>query len=166
MIPSTDLTPIRRRHIVLMQTTQEIICNLLAPISQSTASMLRDPRDGAQGWSVLEVICHLRDFDTIFRERALRIVAEEYPRLPAFDHEAMARERRYSEQPLAQAVAEYVTSRQQTIAFFKGLNGMQWARAGIHPERGHFTMTDALLQVGTHDATHLEQVSRILYHNQ
>lgn len=35
-------------------------------------------------------------------------------------------------------------------------------RAGIHPKRGHFTMTDAVIQVGHHDCMHLEQITRIL----
>jgi len=53
-------------------------------------------------------------------------------------------------------------SRARFIAFFQSLSGEQWARAGIHPEKGDFTMTDALMQVSSHDLVHLEQIARIL----
>ena len=47
-----ELTPIRQKHIALMQTTLEIIGNVLAPVSQVVATTLRDDRDGPKGWTV------------------------------------------------------------------------------------------------------------------
>jgi hypothetical protein len=55
-----------------------------------------------------------------------------------------------------------VESRARFVALFEDLTAEQWNRAGIHPERGHFTLLDALIQVGTHDVTHLEQITRII----
>jgi hypothetical protein len=48
------------------------------------------------------------------------------------------------------------------VVLFESLTEEQWSRAGIHPERGHFTLLDSLIQVGTHDVTHLEQITRLL----
>ena len=48
------------------------------------------------------------------------------------------------------------------IDTFKALTPEQWERTGIHPERGLFTMTDAALQVVSHDCDHTEQITRIL----
>lgn len=161
----TDLTDLRKRHMRLMRQTCDLLGHLLTAVDQTTAATLRDAHDGPKGWSVLEVVCHLRDYDGIFRTRAQRMLAEDYPSLARSDHEALAVERAYNAQDLRQVYTELAASRQETIAFFKGLDDEQWARAGVHPERGHFTMTDAAVQVGTHDVIHLEQITRILFNN-
>ncbi|RIK40596.1 MAG: hypothetical protein DCC55_14455 [Chloroflexi bacterium] len=159
---NADLTPIRERQITLMQHTLGILGNILAGVDQATMTTLRDPNDGAKGWTALEVLCHLRDYDEIFYQRACLMLEQEYPHLPGYDHEALAIERRYNEQDFRQVYDDLVRSRQRLVEFFQGLTESQWARAGVHPERGHFTMTDACVQVGTHEALHLEQITRIL----
>ena len=159
----TDLAKIRRSHIVLMERTCATLGHVLARVDQATATTLRDRNDGPKGWTVLEVVCHLRDFDGIFRRRAQMMLAETHPALPAYDHEQMAIDQAYNRQDLRQVYADFARSREETIAFFRGLDADQWERTGEHPERGFFTMTDAVIQVGTHDITHLEQITRILF---
>jgi DinB superfamily len=154
-----ELQEIRRRHINLMHKTAEILGHLLRGVTQEQAVILRD---GPEGWTVLEVLCHLRDFDTIFRQRAQMMVDQQQPALPAYDHEAMVLEKQYAAEDLAYVYDEFRLSRQQTCAFFEALTTEQWERAGIHPERGHFSMTDAVIQVGHHDIDHIEQIARIL----
>ncbi|RMG81632.1 MAG: DinB family protein [Chloroflexi bacterium] len=150
---------IRERHIALMELTLAILKNVLHSVSQEDATTYRD---GADGWTVLEVLCHLRDFDRIFHERARMMLAEDYPQLPAYDHEQMAIDARYNEQDLREVYEELAQSRQAFIAFFNQLDEDAWQKAGVHPERGHFTMLDALMQVGHHDVVHIEQITRIL----
>jgi hypothetical protein len=146
----------------MMGDTVAVLGFILTGIDRTTATTLRDPNDGAKGWTVTEVVCHLRDFDSIFQERVRRIVAEEYPALRRYDHEALAVEGRYNEQDVHQVYAELAASRAHFAELFRSLDEAQWQRSAIHAERGRFTMYDALLQVGQHDALHLEQISRIL----
>ena len=153
------LTDIRKRHIRLMEKTADTLGYVLKNTTQEQAISLRD---GPEGWTILEVVCHLRDFDEIFRNRAQMMLATNHPELPAYDHEAMAIEKAYNEDDLAYVYDEFQHSRGQTIAFFEALNDEQWECTGIHPERGHFSMTDAAIQVGHHDAEHLEQIARLL----
>ncbi len=163
---SYDIGKNRRRHLNFMQQTHDTIIHLLAPVSQERATTVRDARDGDKGWTALEVLCHLRDFDNIFRMRAKIMRYQEYPNLPFYDHEKLAQDGNYNGQELSRVMAEFTRSRQYTIAFFEQLSDDLWQRAGVHTERGHFTMVDAALQVGMHDVTHIEQLSRILYHNE
>ena len=165
MLELLDLTRTRRRHIELMQQSLDTLGHVLMAVSQETATTLRDFRDGPKGWTVLEVLCHLRDYDTIFRKRAEMMRDQETLQLPSYDHEALAHTGNYNSQELRQVYAELTHSRAATITFFTKLTAAQWACRGIHPERGPFTMTDAAIQVGTHDMTHLEQITRILYNN-
>jgi hypothetical protein len=157
-----NLADIRKRAIGLMKNTADTLAHIAQGVSQQQATTLRDRNDGDKGWTVLEVVCHLRDFDGFFRGRAQRILNEETPQFVRYDHEALAIEHNYNGQDLGMVLAELRDSRAKTVAFFEGLAPESWERAGVHPERGHFTMTDAALQVGMHDVTHLEQITRIL----
>lgn len=162
MMLDCDVARTRANHIRLMRDTLALLEYILADVSQMTAMTRRDPNDGDKGWTVTEVVCHLRDFDRIFLERARRMVAENEPSLPGYDHERMAIEGRYNEQDLRTVLAELRRSRAEFIAFFQQLDADAWRCADIHPERGRFTLDDALMQVGLHDALHLEQLTRIL----
>jgi hypothetical protein len=154
-----QITKVRQAHINMMETTARTLGHLLAPVSQEQATTLRD---GLDGWTTVEVVCHLRDFDGFFRGRAEMILAEETPNLPAYDHEAIAIEREYNDEQLTDAYNALLESRAATKALFERLTPEQWERAGIHPESGYFTLTDAVRQVGMHDLTHIEQILKIL----
>jgi hypothetical protein len=153
---------IHKANVHNMRLSCDILEHIFANVTQEDAMTYRDLNDGDKGWTALEVLCHLRDFDTIFYTRAVMMIEQDYPRLPAYDHEAMAIERQYNGQDVRQVCAEFRASRERTREFFKSLTPEQWERAGIHPESGHFTMTNAVLQVAGHDVNHLEQITRIL----
>jgi uncharacterized damage-inducible protein DinB len=161
-----DITANRKRLLQFMQQTHDTLRHVFAAIDQERATTLRDRRDGDKGWSALEVLCHLRDYDTIFRHRAESLRDQENPTFARSDHEKLAQENAYNSQQLAIVLEEFSQSRQQTLRFFESLDHPAWQRAGVHPERGHFTMLDAALQIGTHDTLHLEQITRILFNNQ
>jgi len=155
----TTLSDVHKRHIRLMRLTCKTLGNVLTHVTQTTATSLRD---GPDGWTTVEVVCHLRDFDGFFLGRAQMMLDGSYPTLPAYDHERLAVECAYNKQDLHHAYAELATSREKFAQFFEGLTEAEWALAGVHPENGHWTMTDALMQVASHDTTHLEQITRIL----
>jgi len=157
--PTTTMTQIQKRAVWHMWTTCEILGHILKNISEEQA---HDLHDGPEGWSIIEIVCHLRDFDIIFYNRAKMMVEQYHPELPAYDHEAMAIERNYKDEELAYAYYDLKQSREKFVEFFKSLTDEQWERTGIHPERESFTMTDAVQQVGLHDLDHLEQITRIL----
>ncbi|MEO1289018.1 MAG: DinB family protein [Chloroflexota bacterium] len=154
-----DLHDIQQRHINLMLLTAETIGHVLKNVSMEQAVTLRD---GPEGWTILEILGHLRDFDIIFRERAEMMLTQNHPTLPAYDHEQMAIDKAYNDEDFAYVFDEFMYSRNKTKALFENLTSEQWQRSGIHPERGDFSMTDALIQVSHHDIVHIEQMTRML----
>ncbi len=148
-----------RRYLSLMTNTCRTYGNIIKQISASDATTWRDSGDG---WTALETLCHVADFDEFFHGRAVMMREQMNPQLPAYDHDALVIERAYNQQDKDVVMARLLKSRTRFIDFFQGLTAEQWYRAGIHPERGYFTLLDALIQVGTHDVTHLEQITRII----
>ena len=155
----TTIDLVRQRHIKLMEKSCVTLGHLIRNLSLEEATTWRDSGDG---WTVTEVMCHLRDFDLFFLHRARMMVAEAHPVLPGYDHEALAIEGKYNEQNLFEVYASLQTSRAEAVAFFRGLMAEQWERTGVHPERDSFDMTDAVMQFGLHDNDHMEQIARII----
>lgn len=159
MDAAEQLASVRKAHMGLMDLTARTLGHLLAPVTPRVAMTLRD---GPDGWTITEVLGHLRDFDGFFRGRAEMILVEECVPLPAYDHEQIAIDRRYNEQDFRQIYDEFLASREQTRALFAGLTTEQWEGSGIHPEYGPFSLTAAVMQVGLHDNVHIEQIGKIL----
>ena len=152
----------RNGQIRLIQNSVKVYGHILRTITQEQAASWRDQNDAPNGWSVLEVLAHVADFDGFFYHRAQMMLEQDYPQLPAYDHNVLAIELAYNQQDKDEVYARLVESRVRFVEFFENLSDDQWGRAGVHPERGHFTLLDALVQVATHDTTHLEQMTRII----
>lgn len=153
------LNNVIKRHLGMMEKNRAILALIFRDVTQEAATTYRD---GGDGWTALETLCHLRDFDRIFHERAVLMLNEAHPQLPGYDHEALVAERDYNNQDLQTVLADFMAFREQFIAFFRELTDEQWQRTGVHPENGDWTMLDSLTQVASHDITHIEQIMRIL----
>lgn len=153
----TFVTP--DRFITNARRTPVILHGLLNGVSQEQAMAATD---GPDGWSVVEVVCHLRDFEGFFRHRVELMLREDNPELPAYDHEALAIERDYQHQSLRDALAVLLEERRGFLALFESLRPEQYARCGVHPENGPISVLDALVQLTNHDITHLDQITRCL----
>lgn len=155
-----DMTSIRKRSGWLAKTTIDVLNNVLADVTQEMATTYRDSGDG---WTTVEALCHLRDFDYVFQGRVERMLSEELPDLLPVDHDQLVIDNRCNEQNLDAVLADFVQHRRGFIDLFKSLTDEQWERHGNHPERESFSMTDALMQLGLHDMTHIEQITRTLH---
>lgn len=119
-------------------------------------------RDRGTGWTVTEVLCHLRDFEAVFLERAYLTINEKLADLPFPDPDQLAIDKQYAEQDAKEVHAEWAKIREELLAFFKARSEDEWGRVAIHPKRGHFTLYDQLILMPWHDINHLEQITRIL----
>ncbi|MCA0354291.1 MAG: DinB family protein [Chloroflexi bacterium] len=159
MSDPTLIDSMLRWHLPLMSRTLETLGHILARVSQQQATTLRD---GADGWTVLEVVCHLRDYDRIFQDRASSMLEQDNPLFQSYNPDQLARERNYNASELHAVYAELCVSRTRYVEFFQSLSPEQWQRHGTHPKLGAFSLADALMQVTGHDLIHMEQITRIL----
>ena len=75
-----------------LNATSVTLAGLLAGVSESQA---RAAKGGDEDWSVVEVVCHLRDADETSLQRVEAMRDQDVPPITGYDQEAMARERDY-----------------------------------------------------------------------
>lgn len=131
-------------------------------VQTASEADLRTYRDGGNGWTVVEVLCHLRDWEDIFAERARMTVEQENAALPNPDPDKAAAEGRYNEQTVNEALAAWNDKRHGLIAYLEGLDESAWGRIAQHPRRGPISLMDQLLLTVWHDMNHIEQITKIL----
>lgn len=156
MLPQST---IRGWHLDQLRKDLQILDSILKTISPQDATTYRD---GGTGWTVLEVICHLRDFEGVYHERTMLTVERDSPDLPLPNQDEWATERRYNEQDLWTAYYEWVNRRNAFLAYLEGLDETAWQRVGKHPKRGPMSVQDQLALTAWHDVNHIEQITRIL----
>lgn len=154
-----NLTTIREQQFGALAQVIEVAHNV---VQSAPADGLARWRDGGNGWTVGEVLCHLRDFDQIFAERAQLTLAHASPALSLPDPDQLAAERHYAALVAAEAWSQWAAARQAYLAVMRAVDAEQWERVAIHPRRGAMTLTDQLMLTLTHDVNHLAQITRIV----
>lgn len=113
-------------------------------------------------WSVVEAVAHMRDVERHALQRVRRMVTEETPELPAFDHEDYVRLGNYVELPLQPTLKEYMQVRQEHLDLLGGLSPDDWRRPGHHEVHGAVTVAGYEVHVAAEEVDHLAQISRLL----
>ena len=96
------------------------------------ADRLRSVRFG--DWTAVEVIGHLADSSEIFAERVRRCIEEDRPALASFDQDALAKERRNSEQDPMDLSRRVSTAHAAIVRLL--MDELARSRPGIHSEHG------------------------------
>lgn len=117
-------------------------------------------RGGDEGWTVVEVICHLRDAEerALRRTRAMR--DQDHPIIEGYNQEQLARDGNYASAKLEEALAAFFGFRQAHVHELEALIPEQWDRAGQHTEVGPISIRNQIQHMTAHDAIHLAQIAR------
>jgi uncharacterized damage-inducible protein DinB len=150
---------VRNWQIEQLQKNIKIIGRVVRGVTQQDASTYRD---NGEGWTVLEVMCHLRDFEQLFLDRACMTVEQDTPDLPFPNPNEVAAQGNYMAQNLEAAYAEWVHRRESQLAYFASLKEDAWERTATHPVRGSVSLTDQMMLTVWHDNNHLEQMTKII----
>ena len=151
------LTP--DRMLRAMVRTPVILDAILQDVSPERA---REARDGADGWSVVEVVGHLLDIEHVYFERARTMVDSDMPVLTPVDQDIWVRERGYATQDVQPLFQDYVRLRREFVAYLESLGEDDWQRQGVHPQAGVIDVTQTAMNASQHDVNHIEQIVRAL----
>jgi len=147
-----------RDPLVVMQ---ELLPWLAERLHDLPEARLRQPEAPAK-WSVLEVIQHLADSDLVAGFRTRMMLTEDRPPLQGYDQDRWAREGRYRDVSLDQALGQLRGLRTANLHLWSGLSPSQLERVGLHSERGSESVGFLLRLMGAHDLVHRRQIDRIL----
>ncbi len=142
-----------------LRATTDTLASLLSNVTQEQA---RIARGGDEGWSVVEVVCHLRDAEEISLERLQAMRDQDNPLIYGYDQEALARNRNYRSADLRAALAAFISFRNQYLSALAALKPEDWQRPGQHNEFGRITILEHTVHHASHDAIHCAQIARQL----
>jgi hypothetical protein len=138
-----------------MRKTPLILSTVLHNVSQEQAATLRD---GPDGWSILYILCHLRDVELIFTKRAQDLLERPNPTFTVVSNEELIAQGRYGDQEARAVLEQYFAHRRAFIALLESVADEQWRLAGTHPQQGPATLLDVAVNTGLHDVDHSEQI--------
>ena len=143
---------------VVAALLQSAVTTLRAELTALPESVLTyHPAPGE--WCAKEIVGHLTEAERRgFAGRIRIILAEETPKLQAWDQATVARERHDCAQDVKALLGELEELREDSVALVTGLRRDDLARAGEHPKVGRLSVGELLQEWVHHDRNHLRQI--------
>jgi hypothetical protein len=153
-----------------MKNAQELVAGLergaaaIRGLVAGTGDEAARWRPPGGGWSILEVMGHLRDEEVEdFRRRLDLTLHDPAKDWPPIDPKAWAVERRYQERSLGAELEGFLAERARSLEWLRGLRNPDWSRAHVHPRMGSMAAGDLLAAWVAHDLLHVRQIARLRY---
>jgi uncharacterized protein CbrC (UPF0167 family) len=119
--------------------------------------LTRQPEGG--GWSIRQVIAHLKDAQGVLGYRVGLLLKEDNPNLASQAvFEWANRQDAATTQELYDA---YLASRQDTLKILAGASLQDWWRKGRHEEFGELRLWEQVSYFAAHEPTHLRQIAAL-----
>ena len=120
-------------------------------------------RAQADGFSLVEHACHLRDLEHEgYQLRIRRLLDENVPALQEIDGSAWALERDYQAQPLGEALAAFDAQRSATMRLLVAALPQHAARKGLFGGFGIVTLAGLAREIAAHDAAHRVEIAALV----
>ena len=134
-----------------------MVAGLLAGLDE--AHLSRPGDDG--GWSMRQVVAHLRDAEGVLRFRVQLMIEQDNPTLESLAVFAWAAAGDDRPETTAAIFQTYEASRRETLALLHRLPPSDWQRTGQHKEFGQVTIQQQASYFSAHEQTHLAALSAL-----
>lgn len=113
-------------------------------------------------WSILEILGHLVDMETLYAYRMRQIIADKNPVLAPIDQDDWARNLGYMEENPAELVALYGLNRHHNVGLLRRLKVGDLDKSAMHPELNkQIPLWDYVQKMGVHGPNHLKQIEQL-----
>jgi hypothetical protein len=109
-------------------------------------------------WSIRTIVSHLTDSEIVGTMRLRQVIAEENPKLEAFDQDAWSTNLNYASRKPSQALETFRRIRAENYELLKELPESAFERVGLHSERGPLTLKQLLQGYAEHAESHAAQL--------
>jgi hypothetical protein len=109
-------------------------------------------------WSIRQIVAHLADAEMVAGARMRQIIAENNPRIEAYDQNAWATNLDYGRRKTSQALETFRRIRGENYELLKDLPPHVFEREGLHSERGPISLKFLLQLMAEHAENHAAQM--------
>ena len=113
-------------------------------------------------WSAATVVAHLADAELVYGVRLRMILTADRPWLVSFPEKAWAGRFGPLEPDAKESLQRWRTLRDANLRVFASVGEGEWAREGVHDERGTLTVAALAGLLADHDRAHLGQIRQAL----
>ena len=125
---------------------------------RETSSDIVKMKPNEKEWSVIEIICHLKDVDQdVNIPRVSTIIKENEPFIEGADTHPWVSERRCWEEDSAQLLRSFIEKRIELVQLLESLPPDAWQREAQHAILGRTTLLELMRIVVEHDMLHIKQ---------
>ncbi len=142
-----------------LQTQGQAIIALCGATSEEDARWKPDP----ENWSILEVLNHLVDEETLdFRTHLAHILNTPDQPWPQIDPARWVTEKRYNEQRMDETLEKFTVEREKSVTWLDSLTAPDW-HACVSLPWGALSAGDMLAAWLAHDLLHLRQLNTLRF---
>lgn len=149
-----------QHSIEILERTPNILIAMLEGISLDWTS----PNEGAQTWSVYDIVGHLIEGEKTDWIPRMEIILSDNADKTFKPFNRFAQFEESKGKPLTQLLLEFKTLREKNIAQLrsKNLSNKDIEQKGIHPVFDEVSLSQLLSTWTVHDLNHIAQISRVM----
>ncbi len=129
----------------------------------STAQLRAIPPEG--GWSVNEVLAHLRACADVWGSCIETILAQDHPTIRAINPRAWIKRTDYPQQEFTPSLEAFTAQRTRLMTILERLTVAQWSRSATMTHSGapiERTLQSFAWRMAVHERAHVKQIERIV----
>jgi DinB superfamily len=132
---------------------------LAAALTGAAGSEVDFAPDGK--WSVRQIMAHLADAEVVCAMRFRQVIAENEPKLQAFDQEAWADHLDYARRKPSHSLETFRRIRSENYELLAGMPEEVFARKGMHSQRGPVSLLELVRLYADHAEKHGQQMRTV-----
>jgi len=109
-------------------------------------------------WTIRQIVAHLADAEIVGAVRFRRVIAEDDPKIEAYDQDAWTAHLDYAKRKPSQALEMFRRIRAENYELLKELPESVFSRQGIHSENGPMSLLQMLKGYAEHAENHAQQL--------
>ena len=137
----------------------------IALLTANVPPSLLHARPEASGWSVNDVLAHLRSCADVWGRYMITIVADDHPTFRAINPRTWIKRTNYQELDFAESFQAFGTQRAELLRFLAALPEDAWLRRATVTGGGRpreRSLLDYARWLANHERTHVRQIDRLV----